>query len=64
MQIPGTTKLRRPEENIGAVSIEMTPDEPDARGHSGFRFVGGKLGTMLPNAVTVTRTWNALAMTP
>jgi aryl-alcohol dehydrogenase-like predicted oxidoreductase len=25
--IPGTTKLRRLEENIGAVSVEVTPDD-------------------------------------
>ena len=27
MPIPGTTKLHRLEENIGAVSIELTPDD-------------------------------------
>jgi len=25
--IPGTSKLHRPEENIGAVNIELTPDD-------------------------------------
>ena len=27
MPIPGTTKLRRLEENIGAVAVELTPDD-------------------------------------
>jgi len=26
--IPGTTKLHRLDENIGAVAIELTPDDP------------------------------------
>ena len=27
MPIPGTTKLNRLEENIGAVAVELTPDD-------------------------------------
>jgi aryl-alcohol dehydrogenase-like predicted oxidoreductase len=31
--IPGTTKLDRPDENVGATSIELTPnDRPETEG--------------------------------
>ena len=44
MPIPGTTKLHRLEENIGAAAVELTPDDLSQikRAVSGIEVEGGR----------------------
>ena len=48
--IPGTTKLHRLDENLGAVSVELTPDD--------LREIDGAASKVTVSALGIPRSWS------